>query len=192
MLGKTYDSQVCSIARALEVVGERWSLLIVRDALFAGSTRYNDFQRSLGIATNILKSRLDGFVAAGIMRRHRYSEQPELFEYRLTDKGRDLAPALIALTEWGDRWAAPDGPPIRYRHRECGSEIGHAVVCASCGRVDASEVQAEPGPGMPAERVAFMRALTAGRSNAVASASAGAGPTERTGAGDPQGRPRPR
>ena len=70
VLGKTYDSEVCSIARTLEVVGERWSLLIVRDALFAGSTRYSDFQRSLGIATNILKYRLDGFVDAGIMRRH--------------------------------------------------------------------------------------------------------------------------
>ena len=107
MLGKAYDNQVCSIARALEVVGERWSLLIIRDALFAGSTRYSDFQRSLGIATNILKDRLDGFVDAGIMRRHQYSEQPELYEYLLTDKGRDLAPALIALTEWGDRWSAP-------------------------------------------------------------------------------------
>ena len=76
MLGKTYDTQVCSIARALEFVGERWSLLIIRDALFAGSTRYSDFQRSLGIATNILKDRLDGFVDTGIMRRHRYSGSP--------------------------------------------------------------------------------------------------------------------
>src|SRR3954462_6193414 len=107
MLGKTYENQVCSIARALEVVGERWSLLIIRNALFAGSTRYSDFQRSLGIATNVLKSRLDGFVDAGIMRRQQYSDQPELYEYLLTEKGRDLAPALIALTQWGDRWAAP-------------------------------------------------------------------------------------
>src|ERR1044071_6181287 len=108
MLGKTYDSQVCSIARALEVVGERWSLLIVRDALFAGATRYSDFQRSLGIATNILTARLDGFVEAGIMRRHKYSEQPELYEYLLTGKGRALAPALVALSEWGDRRRAAD------------------------------------------------------------------------------------
>src|SRR3954451_5072343 len=114
MLGKTYEDQVCSIARALEVVGERWSLLIIRNALFAGSTRYSDFQRSLGIATNILKSRLDGFVDAGIMRRHRYSEQPELYEYLLTEKGRDPPPAPIALPEWGDRWPAPAGPPILY------------------------------------------------------------------------------
>ena len=152
MLGRTYDSQVCSIARALEAVGERWSLLIIRDALFAGSTRYNDFQRSLGIATNILKDRLDGFIDAGIMRRHRYSKQPELYEYLLTEKGRDLAPALIALTEWGDRWAAPDGPPILYSHTVCGSGVSHEVVCATCDRVDdPAEVQARPGPGMPAQ-----------------------------------------
>ncbi len=164
MLGKTYDSQVCSIARALEVVGERWSLLIIRDAVFAGSTRYSDFQRSLGIATNILKDRLDGFVDAEIMRRHQYSEQPELFEYVLTEKGRDLGPALIALTEWGDRWAAPDGPPILYSHTVCDSGVSHEVVCATCGRVDdPAEVRARPGPGMPAERIEFMEKLMAGR-----------------------------
>ena len=127
---------MCSIARSLEVVGARWSLLIIRDALFAGSTRYSDFQRSLGIATNILKDLLEGLVDAGIMRRHQYSQQPELYDYLLTVKGRDLAPALIALTEWGDRWAAPDGPPICYSHTVCGSAIGHEVVGARCGRVD--------------------------------------------------------
>jgi DNA-binding HxlR family transcriptional regulator len=157
MLGRTYDSEVCSIARALEVVGERWSVLIVRNALFAGSRRFSDFQRSLGIAPNILATRLDGFVDAGIMRRERYSEQPALYEYLLTEKGRDLAPALIALTEWGDRWAAPDGPPILYRHSACGSEVVHQMVCTTCGLVDdAAEVEARPGPGMPADRAARM------------------------------------
>jgi DNA-binding HxlR family transcriptional regulator len=169
MLGKNYEDQVCSIARALEVVGERWSLLIIRNALFAGSTRYSDFQRSLGIATNILKSRLDGFVDAGIMRRHQYSEQPELYEYLLTEKGRDLASALIALTEWGDRWSAPDGPPILYSHTVCGSAISHEVVCAACGRVDdPAEVQAEPGPGMPVERVEMMEKRRAESSRVLA------------------------
>jgi len=170
MLGKTYDSQVCSIARSLEVVGERWSLLIIRNALFAGSTRYSDFQRSLGIATNVLQDRLDGFVEAGIMRRRRYSEQPELYEYLLTEKGRDFAPALIALTEWGDRWAAPDGRPILYRHGACGSPVSHEVVCASCGRLDdLAGVQAWPGPGMPADRAERIN-----RRMAAQSADAGA------------------
>ena len=173
MLGKTYDGEVCSIARALEVVGERWSLIIIRDALFAGSTRYTDFQRTLGIATNVLKDRLDGFVEAGIMRRHRYSEQPELYEYLLTDKGRDLAPALIALTQWGDRWAAPDGPPMLYSHSVCGAPVHHEVVCAACGRLeDSAAVRARPGPGMPAEHLARRRMLRAGRSATSASTAA--------------------
>ena len=101
MLGRTYDTQNCSAARALELVGERWSLLIIRDALFAGHARFGDFQRSLGVASNILTARLDSFVAAGLMERRRYSEHPEHYEYLLTGKGRDLAPVIVALTRLG-------------------------------------------------------------------------------------------
>uniref|UniRef100_UPI003F498941 winged helix-turn-helix transcriptional regulator n=1 Tax=Actinomadura sp. CA-154981 TaxID=3240037 RepID=UPI003F498941 len=154
MLGKTYDSQECSIARSLEVIGERWSLLIVREAAFGGATRYSDFQRRLGIATNILKTRLDGFIEAGIMRRHRCSEQPELYEYLLTDKGRALVPALVALSEWGDRWATDGEPPILYTHAVCGTGVTQQTMCAHCGHVDdPAEIQAVIGPGMPPERV---------------------------------------
>jgi DNA-binding HxlR family transcriptional regulator len=157
MLGKTYDSEVCSAARTLELVGERWSLLIVRNALFAGATRYNDFHKKLGIATNILKTRLDGLVDAGIMERRSYSQNPELYEYLLTDKGRELVPVVLALTEWGDRWAAPDGPPVLYTHSVCGDGIFQQTICATCGQVhDPAEVQARPGPGMPADRAAGM------------------------------------
>jgi DNA-binding HxlR family transcriptional regulator len=161
MLGTTYDSQVCSAARALEWVGERWTLLIVRDALFAGATRFSDFHKGLGIATNILTSRLDGLVGAGIMERRGYSENPELHEYLLTDKGRELAPVIVALTEWGDRWAAPDGRPVLYTHAPCGGEISQHISCATCGQVqDLSELRVRPGPGMPADRAAHMtRAL---------------------------------
>lgn len=162
MLGKTYDSQICSIARALELVGERWSLLIVRDALFAGTTRYVEFQRRLGIATNVLQNRLDGFVAAEIMQ-HR-TTSPAGPEYVLTDRGRDLAPALIALTQWGDRWAAPDGPPIRYSHETCGCAVGVDITCASCGRLPGADgVLAQPGPGMPPEYLQRMIAARAAR-----------------------------
>ena len=157
MLGKTYDAQVCSIARALELVGERWSILIVRDALFAGVTRFNDFQHNLGIATNILKARLDGFVAAGLMERRPAGGQPGQQEYVLTEKGRDLAPALIAMTEWGDKWAAPDGPPILYRHADCDGAVATATVCERCGPVSPGEVGVRPGPGMPAEYLAQRR-----------------------------------
>jgi DNA-binding HxlR family transcriptional regulator len=156
MLGKTYDSQVCSAARALELVGERWSLLIIRDALFAGATRFNDFLR-LGLATNILKNRLDGFVDAGIMERRSYSRNPDHHEYVLTDKGRELAPAIVSLTEWGDRWAAPDGPPILYVHSVCGGPISLQTTCANCDQVhDPAEVGVRPGPGMPADIAARM------------------------------------
>jgi DNA-binding HxlR family transcriptional regulator len=157
MLGKTYDGQVCSIARALDAVGERWSLLIVRDALFAGVTRFGDFQYNLGIATNVLASRLDAFVAAGIMARRRYTERPEQYEYVLTEKGRDLGPALMALTAWGDRWASPEGPPILYHHADCGGGVHQEIVCETCGTVDASEVAVRPGPGMPTEYLANRR-----------------------------------
>lgn len=171
MLGKTYDTQVCSIARSLEVVGERWSLLILRNALFAGSTRYGEFQHSLGIATNVLQDRLDGFVEAGIMVRRASGEQAGPTEYLLTDKGRDLQPALIALTEWGDRWAAPDGPPILYRHEACGAPVRDELVCESCGRIDdGAEVLAWPGPGMPPERAARVNQRLAARGSIGAGA----------------------
>jgi DNA-binding HxlR family transcriptional regulator len=149
VLGKTYDSEVCSAARALELVGERWSLLIIRNALFAGATRYSDF-RSLDIATNILKTRLDGFIEAGIMERRSSGRHPDHFEYVLTEQGRDLANVIVALTEWGDRWLAPDGPPGLYTHSVCGGQIRLLATCANCGQVhDPAEVGVRPGPGLP-------------------------------------------
>ena len=164
MLGKTYDTQSCSIARALEIVGERWSLLIIRDAHFAGLSRFTDFQRSLGIATNVLRDRLESFVDAGIMTRQRYSEAPEQFEYLLTEKGHDLLPALVALTEWGDRWAAPDGRPIIYRHAGCGAEAHAGLSCESHGLLPATAViETELGPGMTVERTAIMDGIRADR-----------------------------
>jgi DNA-binding HxlR family transcriptional regulator len=132
MLGRTYEREVCSAARALEIAGERWSLLILRNAAFAGMTRFTDFQESLGIAPNILASRLEHFVAEGIM-----TATPVLSayaEYRLTDKGLDFKPVIIALTEWGDRWAAPDGPPVVIEHTVCGGHVTLSLECESCGQ----------------------------------------------------------
>ncbi len=157
MLGKTYDTQVCSIARSLELVGERWSLLIIRDALFARVTRFGDFQHNLGIATNVLTSRLDSFVTSGIMEREGSAD------YILTPKGHELAAALIALTEWGDAWASPIEPPILYRHHHEDGEDGavHAVLtCDTCGAVPEAEIAARIGPGMPADHLAGRRGGT--------------------------------
>ena len=153
MLGRTYGSQVCSIARSLELVGERWSLLILRDALFARVTAFGDFQHNLGIASNVLSSRLESFIGSGIMRR-------EGSTYLLTDKGAALATALIALTEWGDDWASPIEPPILYRHQECGGDVHAALACDTCGIVPTDDVAVRIGPGMPPEYLAARRGGT--------------------------------
>ncbi len=130
MLGRTYDKEACSAARALEIAGERWSLLILRNALFAGMTRFTDFQQSLDIAPNILTKRLESFVKEGLMTTSK--GESEHLEYHLTTKGLDFKPVIIALTQWGDKWAAPDGPPIAYEHEDCGGRIEQHLLCRCC------------------------------------------------------------
>jgi DNA-binding HxlR family transcriptional regulator len=148
MLGRTYDGENCSAARTLEIVGERWSLLIIRNAMFAGSTRFTEFQRKLGIAPNILANRLDRFVQAGLMENRPLRGDLETREYVLTCKGLDLQPVIIALTEWGDRWAAPQGPPIIYEHDGCGGRVHQRLNCEDCDAAPvAAQVKARPGPG---------------------------------------------
>jgi DNA-binding HxlR family transcriptional regulator len=146
MLPRTYDSQVCSIARALELVGERWSLLVIRDA-FLGKRRFDEFQESLGIASNVLSDRLRRLVDAGILARVRYQEHPERFEYRLTEQGRELNTALIALLRWGDRHLAPDGPPRIVEHAGCGGDVVAQLICGECGKeLGSHEIHSRPGP----------------------------------------------
>jgi DNA-binding HxlR family transcriptional regulator len=133
VLHRTYgDQENCSIARALEVIGERWTILIVRDA-FLGIRRFDDFQRSLGVSRGVLADRLDRLVDAGILERRLYKERPERHEYRLTDKGRDLWPVTMALVKWGDRYYAEQGPPRLFHHRGCGGEVTDRLTCAKCG-----------------------------------------------------------
>lgn len=121
MLGRHYEGQDCSAARTLELVGERWSLLILRDAMFGGFTRFSQFQNSLGVATNILAKRLDGFVEAGLMERRQVGDSGEQGEYVLTQKGLALKPVVIALTEWGDRWLRSG--PIVYETESNGQRV---------------------------------------------------------------------
>jgi DNA-binding HxlR family transcriptional regulator len=148
MLGRTYDRENCSAARALEVVGERWSLLIIRNAMFAGSTRFTEFQRKLGVAPNILSSRLDRFVEAGLMETRPLAGDSETHQYVLTSKGLDLQGVIVALTEWGDRWAAPQGPPIVFEHEGCGGRIHQQLRCEDCDtRPAPAQVTTRPGPG---------------------------------------------
>jgi DNA-binding HxlR family transcriptional regulator len=131
MLGRTYDKEICSAARALEIVGERWSLLVLRNAAFAGMTRFTDFQKSLDIAPNVLAARLERFVESGLMTTSGGPVGRQT--YHLTARGLDFKPVIIALTEWGDRWAAPDGPPIVYEHQGCGGRVRHRLYCRACG-----------------------------------------------------------
>jgi DNA-binding HxlR family transcriptional regulator len=148
MLGRTYDDENCSAARALEVAGDRWSLLILRDAIFRGMTRFSDFQRSLNIASNVLAARLERFVADGLVELHPRPEHPEQSEYRLTQKGLEFHDVVVALTAWGDKWNAPSGPPIRYRHYSCTGSVVVELRCTDCGdTVKPGEVMAEAGPG---------------------------------------------
>lgn len=147
MLGNTYENQNCSIAGTLELVGERWTLLILRDA-FLGTRRFDDFQRNLGVARNILQARLKRLVDEGILRRERYQERPERFEYRLTRKGVDLWPVIVALMKWGDKYEAPNGPPVVLRHKGCGGELDDHRICTVCAHpVEAHEAEPELGPG---------------------------------------------
>jgi len=121
MLGNRYETQECSAARALELVGERWSLLILRDAMFRKYTRFSQFQQSLGVATNILAKRLEGFVAAGLMAHRQPKGSGGQAEYLLTQKGLEMKPAIIALTAWGDKWVRPG--PVVYRHAADGRPV---------------------------------------------------------------------
>src|SRR3954451_25476041 len=151
MLGRTYESQICSVARTLELVGERWTLLIIRDA-FLGVRRFGDFAERLGIARNVLQDRLETLVEAGILEKVPYSERPLRHEYRLTAMGRDLWPAIVALLQFGDRHLPePDGPPMLLLHRGCGGEMDDRRVCRRCGTpLDLRDVEALPGPGLTA------------------------------------------
>ena len=143
----SFEDMTCSVAQCLDVVGEWWSLLIVRDA-FLGVTRFDDFQARLGISRNILTQRLNHLVDSDVLKRVAYSDHPPRSEYRLTGKGRDLWHVITAMRQWGDQWAAPGGPPVETRHTACGHIVTAVPVCSHCGEpLDARSVTAVPGPG---------------------------------------------
>jgi DNA-binding HxlR family transcriptional regulator len=137
--------QTCSIARSLDLVGDRWTLLIVRD-LGLGLNRFDQFQESLGIATNVLTDRLNRLVDDGILERVRYSDRPERFEYRLTTKGEELGLVLLALMQWGDRYVSEKAPRVA-RRRSDRSPITVALVAGDGTLVADEEIELVPGPG---------------------------------------------
>jgi DNA-binding HxlR family transcriptional regulator len=145
MLKREYQGQNCSIASALEIVGERWTLLIVRDA-FLGLRRFDEFQENLGIARNVLTDRLNRLVEEGILERVRYSERPERFEYQLTQKGRDLHLALTGLRQWGDKYIS-EKPPTLLRRKSDKKPVVAGLVPKGSDVLHVEEVELVPGPG---------------------------------------------
>jgi DNA-binding HxlR family transcriptional regulator len=158
MLRNDYDSQVCSVAGALEVVGERWSLLIVRNVML-GLRRFDEIQENLGIARNVLQTRLTRLLDHGVLERCLYQEHPPRHEYRLTEKGLDLWPTIVALMQWGDRYAVPPaGPAVLLEHRGCGGAVDEHRECARCGaKLSVRDSRAIPGPGAPPDHPLLRR-----------------------------------
>jgi DNA-binding HxlR family transcriptional regulator len=132
MQRKSFGAMQCPIARSLERVGEWWSILILRDA-FHGLTRFDEFQKSLGIAPNMLTRRLGALVEAGLLERRRYSERPPRDEYILTERGRDFRPVLIALLAWGNRHFAPEGAAVQLVNRKTGAPVEPVLVDPATG-----------------------------------------------------------
>ena len=138
----------CSLARGLDLIGDWWSPLIIRD-LFLDVARFDELVEDLGISRNLLTRRLKSLVANGIVERVAYQQRPARYAYRLTEAGRDLIPTLLALTAWGDRWARPrEGSPILFAHKSCGHLFEPTVTCSACAEViSADTVKAVAGPG---------------------------------------------
>jgi DNA-binding HxlR family transcriptional regulator len=152
VLPRTYEDQVCSIARSLEIVGDRWTLLVVRDA-FLGARRFNEFEESLGAPKKVLSDRLQRLVDEGILERRLYQKRPDRHEYVLTDKGRGLWRVLAHLLMWGDEhYVTAAGPPRLLRHRHCGGRLDYSLRCKKCGVEvkDSRDVHIAPGPGLQA------------------------------------------
>jgi len=140
----------CSVARVAEIVGDSWTILIIRDSV-QGLTRFDEFQRSLNVARNTLSDRLGKLVEAGLMKKRFYQDNPPRYEYVLTEMGKDFFPALAALRAWGDRWLdRGEGAPVSLHHYPYGHELTTAVVCTTCGQqVIHEDVQFCVGPGYP-------------------------------------------
>ncbi len=143
------DTSNCSIARTLEVVGEKWTILILREVWY-GSSRFGDFERILGCPRNLLAERLRKLVEQGILSTESYREPGtrSRHQYVITPKGLDLLPAVLGLMQWGDRYRAdPEGPAIVNRHRNCGADLHVEVRCEHDHHINAADIESEPGPG---------------------------------------------
>ena len=152
MLKNDYAGQNCSISRALETVGERWTLVIIRE-LLRRPHHFADLHEKLGISRNVLASRLEKLVELGVVEKVLYTDSRDWYNYQLTRKGRDLFPVINALMAWGDKYDAPNGAPVIFEHG-CGHAVGHRLVCEHCGGdVSVGSVRAIAGPGATEETI---------------------------------------
>jgi DNA-binding HxlR family transcriptional regulator len=160
MMKNNMDSLNCSLAKALNLIGEWWTILILREAFF-GSRRFEDFQKHLGIARNILTTRLKKLVDSGILERVPIKQGAKRHEYRLTEMGRDLYPTLVTLTQWGDRWMhQDDGAPMRFLDRATGKDIADVAIRSQDGRrLRPRDLALVPGPGATEETIERLREL---------------------------------
>lgn len=151
MLGRDYTDQICSISRSLEVVGERWTLLVLRDVML-GRHRFDELVDSLGVTRTVLTQRLRHLTDEGVLERTAYQQRPERFAYHLTDKGRALTPVIAHLLWWGDTYyPEPGGPPRVLLHRDCGGPVQPHFACGECGaELHAADITTAPGPASPA------------------------------------------
>jgi DNA-binding HxlR family transcriptional regulator len=144
-----FGEMACSIARTLDVVGEPWSPLVLRN-IYVGVTRFEQLQQTLGISRKVLAERLRWLTDNGVLERRQYADKPPRFEYLLTAKGLELFEVLMVMVKWGDRWLAGEaGPPVLYRHHACG-EVSHVeLTCSHCGQpMGATDIDVVPGPGV--------------------------------------------
>ncbi|MEP5729373.1 MAG: helix-turn-helix domain-containing protein [Sulfitobacter sp.] len=151
-------SQTCTIARAVAQVGDEWTLLILRE-MFLGTRRFDDFLRLTGMSSHLLAQRLKKLEAEGVIRREPYSERPPRYEYRLTEKGRDLWAVIIALKQWGDRWLSAEDTPVQIVHKTCGQVTKPQLTCSDCGEpIEAHDAEARLSQPFELERQAAGRA----------------------------------
>ncbi|MGX1804098.1 winged helix-turn-helix transcriptional regulator [Nocardia sp. NPDC055321] len=146
----TFANWPCTVARTVDLIGDWWTPLILRES-FYGATRFDDFERTLGLSRNILTQRLTRLVQENLLERVRYQERPPRYEYRLTEQGRDFFPVIAAMMRWGDRWLAPEaGPPVILHHTACAHDTHAEVVCAHCREpLQHADMSVRLGPGFP-------------------------------------------
>jgi DNA-binding HxlR family transcriptional regulator len=164
MRWKELNQERCSVARTIAVIGDRWTLLILRDC-FLRIRRFDEFEERLGITRHVLADRLKKLVARGVLKKIPYQQNPVRHEYRMTSAGLDMYPVLCSLRHWGDRYAAGrSGPPLLFRHRDCGHVFDPVMTCSGCGEpIDPRAVEVLAGPAAYASRAPTARNSGPGR-----------------------------